>query len=161
MSIVRDRGGNTTFGNKFKFNSGYDFTFATDQAPVTQFNLNGRGSQDITYVRPVISFDTYDDAGCPACICFNMRVQVNGALYTYTKWSVTTYAWLFVEEVNSQFLERNGLYENGSLYKTETDSPSMALSSFAQENRNDFQCGPASVPHWAESDRRRPDKVHL
>ena len=57
--FVYCRGGYTTHGNKFKFNSGYDFNFAEDQDPVKTINLNQQGWDD-TYARPEVAFDTYE-----------------------------------------------------------------------------------------------------
>ena len=56
--FVYCRGGYTTHGNKFKFNSGYDFYFADDEDPVKAINLNQAG-WDETYARPEVAFDTF------------------------------------------------------------------------------------------------------
>jgi hypothetical protein len=126
--FVRLRGGYSTTGNKFEFNSGYDFKFASDQPRVKEFDLNQRGEMDDSYIRPVIAFETYRDAGTPACISFPMRVQRNGAFQSVA---------LFVEQVDNHFMERNGLYEDGALYKLTNDRPQMNNAfDFEKKNRD-------------------------
>ncbi len=127
--FVRHRGGNSTVGNKFKFNSGYDFQYATDRERVTEFNLNSQGLLDDAYIRPVIGFETFENAGVAAETAFPMRIQLNG---TYSKVA------LFVEQMDDRLLERYGLYGDGSLYKLVVDTPTMNdPNAFEKDNRDD------------------------
>ena len=126
--FIRDRGANTTNGNKFEFNSGYDFRYATDQPRVNEFNLNQRGAQDPTYVRPVLSFNTFIDAGVPALASFPMRTNLNGTFNNVSD---------FIGQVNDTMFERFGWYGDGSLYKLVTDVPQMNnASAFEKKNRD-------------------------
>ncbi|MBE3123234.1 MAG: lamin tail domain-containing protein, partial [Planctomycetes bacterium] len=128
--FVRDRGGASTNGHKFEFNSSYDFRFALDQARVKEFNLNFRGSMDDAYVRPVLAFEAFRDIGTPACIAFPMRIQQNGALHSSA-------VGIFIEQVDSHFLEREGLDPDGLLYKMTNDVPAMQYaSSFEKKSDN-------------------------
>jgi hypothetical protein len=126
--FVYCRGGYTTNGNKFKFNSGYDFTFAEDQDPVKTINLNQAG-WDESYARPKVAFETMSEAGVPASIVFPIRVQRNNAYYGVMN---------FIEQVNNQLLKREGIYENGAIYKGNTDYMSNSSSAyFTKLNRDE------------------------
>lgn len=92
---------------KFKFNSGDKFLYALDQAGVDEFNLNSTYS-DKAYIRQVLSWETYRDAGAVGCISFPMRVQRNGQFYSVA---------VFVEEPEEELLTRQGLDPQGALYK--------------------------------------------
>ncbi len=129
--FVYCRGGYTTHGNKFKFNSGYDFTFAEDQAPVKVINLNQQGF-DESYARPEVAFETMSAAGVPASIVFPVRVQRNNAYYMVMN---------FVEQVNNQLLKREGIYENGALYKGNTDTMVSASSNYFSKLNRDEESG--------------------
>jgi hypothetical protein len=128
---VRCRGGYTTSGNKFKFNSGYDFVYAEDQPAVTQLNLN-QGGWDETLMRPTVAYETLQAAGVPASNVFPLRVQRNGSYYRVMS---------FIEQFDDRLLEREGLYENGAIYKCYT--PGMypwevdSDDNYDKENRNE------------------------
>jgi hypothetical protein len=124
--FVRCRGGYTTNGNKFKFNSGYDFIYAEDQPSVTEINLNMQGWDD-TYTRPTVAFGTMSDAGVPASTVFPLRVQRNGQYYMVM---------YFIEQFDDRLLEREGLYGNGAIYKSYTDYMDNA-GNFRKENRDE------------------------
>jgi len=109
--FVRLRGGSSIVwpknSLKFDFNTGNFFYFSPDEAPVEEFNLNSTYS-DETYIREVLAWETYRDAGVPYSISFPMRVQQNGEFYSVA---------LFVEQPDERYLERQGLEPNGALYK--------------------------------------------
>jgi hypothetical protein len=94
---------------KFNFNSGEKFLFAADQAKVDEFNLNSTYS-DKSYIRQVLSWGTYQDAGAAGSLSFPMRVQQNGQFYSVA---------IFVEEPEEELLTRQGLDPEGALYKLE------------------------------------------
>ncbi|MAE75430.1 MAG: hypothetical protein CMJ85_01015 [Planctomycetes bacterium] len=108
---VRRRGGSSTGwakkNFKFDFNSGFHFQFDVAEGAAEEFNLNSTWS-DKSYVRRILSWDTYEQAGSPYCICFPMRVQQNGRFF-----SVAT----FVEQPDIRLLDRIGLDPSGALYK--------------------------------------------
>ncbi|MBN1582379.1 MAG: CotH kinase family protein [Anaerolineae bacterium] len=92
---------------KFDFNQGHYFQFSPDQDPVEEFNLNTNFS-DKAYIRQILSFETYRDAGVPYSISFPVRVQQNGDFYG---------VFIFVEQPDERYLERQGLDPDGALYK--------------------------------------------
>lgn len=92
---------------KFDFNQGYHFRYAPDERPVEEFNLNSTVT-DKSYIRQVLSWETFRDAGAPYSISFPLRVQQNGTFY-----SVST----FVEQPDERYLVRQGLDPAGALYK--------------------------------------------
>jgi hypothetical protein len=92
---------------KFDFNQGHHFQFLPDQAPVEEFNLNSTVT-DKSYIRQILSWETYASAGVPASISFPMRVQQNGAFHSVS---------VFLEQPDERFLERQGLDDDGPLYK--------------------------------------------
>jgi hypothetical protein len=109
--FVRSRGLTGTYWHKkslkFDLNQGYHFQFSPDQEPVEEFNLNSTYS-DKAYIRQVLAWETYRDAGSPYCISFPMRVQQNGAFYSVAIW---------VEQPDERYLERQGLDPKGAMYK--------------------------------------------
>ena len=124
---IRHRGGYTTNGNKIEFNSGYDFTFAEDEDPVKEINLNQQGWDD-TYTRPTLSFETMRESGVAASIVFPMRVQRNNQYYSVES---------FIEQFDKNLLKREGLYENDAIYKSYTDMSSTDVSGFEKKNRDE------------------------
>jgi len=109
--FMRSRGGSATGGTKVQFNRGYYFQFDPTLDPVSEIDLNFRGglAPDEAWIRPVIAFETFRDAGSPASICFPMRLQVNGQYGSVR---------IFVEEPDDEYLKRQGFYGDGALYKT-------------------------------------------
>lgn len=128
---VRCRGGYTTNGNKFKFNSGYDFVYAEDEPAVTQLNLN-QGGWDETLMRPTVAFETAQQAGVPASNVFPVRVQRNGSYYMVMS---------LLEQFDDRLLDREGIYKNGAIYKCYTpdmDPSQVAYDGyFDKENRDE------------------------
>ncbi len=109
--FVRIRGGfSTSFPKKsfkIEFNQGEYFKFSPDQEAVDEFNLNTTYS-DQSYIRPVLAFESYRDAGSIYSISFPMRVHRNASFYSVA---------LFIEQPDSTYIRRQGLSENGALYK--------------------------------------------
>ena len=109
--FVRLRGGYTTHGRKFEFNDGHHFLFDPNLPRVDEFNLNERGA-DPTYLRPILSWETYFNAGQPGSLAFPMHVRRNG---TYVDVRI------FIEQEDRDMLRRNGLDPDGALYKMYDD----------------------------------------
>jgi hypothetical protein len=92
---------------KFDLNSGAYFDYDPNRDPVEEFNLQSTFS-DKSYMRQVLAWATYADAGVPGSDAFHVRVQQNGAFYSVAEW---------VEQPDETMLARNGLDPNGALYK--------------------------------------------
>jgi hypothetical protein len=106
--FVRERGGYTAGGSqKFVFNRGHRFRFSPDHERVREFNLNSNGS-DSSYLRQPLAFETMRNAGSPASISFLMLSVLNGSVDRVG---------IFIEQVDEEFLKRNGLDPAGALYK--------------------------------------------
>jgi hypothetical protein len=107
--FVRQRGGYTVGAGskKFVFNSGYKFRFSDEYGRVREFNLNQNGS-DPSYARQPLAFETHRLAGCPSSQSFLMLSVLNGQVDRVG---------IFIEQVDEEFLERNGLDPRGALYK--------------------------------------------
>ncbi len=107
--FVRQRGGATVGAGskKFVFNSGRKFRFAAEYGRVKEFNFNQNGS-DPSYARQPLAFETHRRAGCPSSLSYLMLSVLNGQVDRVG---------IFVEQVDEEFLERNGLDPRGALYK--------------------------------------------
>lgn len=109
--FVRIRGGSSLLwpkpNFKFDFHSGYHFQFDPQEGKIEEFNLNSSYS-DKSYIRRLLAWETYAKAGADHCLAIPMRVQQNGSFY-----SVAT----FIEQPDEDLLKRNGLDEQGALYK--------------------------------------------
>ena len=92
---------------KFDFNPGFHFRSQPGQPRADEVNLNST-YQDKAMVRPQLAFETYQNAGAPACDAFSVRVQQNGGFYSVA---------VMVEQVDEIFLDRRGLDRQGALYK--------------------------------------------
>lgn len=108
---VRLRGENSVTWDKkslkFDFNPDHRFRQARDLARVDEINLNSTWS-DKSYIRQVLSWEMYRDAGAAYCRSFPLRIQQNGGFYSVA---------VFVEQPDAEMLARNGLDPRGSLYK--------------------------------------------
>jgi len=106
--FVRARGGYTARDSqKFVFNNGFKFRFSEDHGRVKEFNFNENGS-DSSYLRQSLAFETMRKAGCPASLSFLMLSVLNGQVDRVG---------IFIEQVDEEFLERNGYTSDGALYK--------------------------------------------
>jgi len=109
--FTRIRGFSATWWNKksykFDFNTGNHFLFAPDQPRVDEINVNTT-YVDKSYIRPVLAFEALDDAGVASPRAYNLRVHQNGEFYSVA---------VFVEQVDRDFLRRQGLDPDGALYK--------------------------------------------
>ncbi|MBN2023480.1 MAG: lamin tail domain-containing protein [Pirellulales bacterium] len=109
--FVRRRGNTSADWVKrnYKFDFGPDqrFKYAEGQPRVEEFNLNSTYS-DKAYIRQVLSAEVFRDAGAAYGEAFPLRVQQNGLFHSVA---------VFVQQVDEEFLEQNGLDEDGALYK--------------------------------------------
>jgi hypothetical protein len=109
--LVRSRGASAQSVNKksykFEFNVGHDFRYDSQEPRVTEINLNAT-FQDKAYIRAMLTFQSYADAGVPASDSFLMRIEQNGQFFSVAN---------FVEQIDEDFLEKRGLDPDGALYK--------------------------------------------
>jgi hypothetical protein len=126
--------GYSSGGTKIDFNKGYYFRWDADHLRVSEINLQMKGglAADDAWVRPILSFETYRDAGCPYCESFMVRVQQRTPTATNVLFRIN------VEQVDDEYLKRQGLYGDGALYKTpQADYPVMLSASvFEKKNRD-------------------------
>ena len=168
--FIRLRGGHTTHGRKFEFNDGHHFLFDPNLPRVDEINLNERGA-DPTYIRQILSWETYANAGQPGSLSFPLHVRRNGNYLAVR---------IFVEQPDRDLLRRNNLDPDGALYKmyddlqdgridgegvhrkkTRLDEDSSDLLALAggidtrNSNRNTFLFDnvniPAMINYWASS----------
>jgi len=109
--FVRLRGANTTHGRKFEFNDGHHFRFDPGLPRVDEFILNEKGNEP-TYIRQVLGWETYFNAGQPGSLSFPMHVRRNGRYLDVR---------IFVEQPDRDLLRRNNLDPDGALYKMYDD----------------------------------------
>ena len=104
----------------FKFAKGHGFAGeGYAEVPVSGFNMQSSYA-DKAYVREVLSYETFRDAGCPSHTAVPVALYQNGqffGLYTY------------LEDKDTQYLKRNGVDDNGSLYKAYSQCEYTALGS--------------------------------
>jgi len=106
--FVRQRGGYSNGSSqKFDFNRGDSFYINEKLTSVGEINMNAQGS-DSTYVRQPMAFDTHRAAGVPSCMSELWQMRVNGS---------TDRVGIFIEQVDEDFLKRNGYDPMGDLYK--------------------------------------------
>ena len=106
--FVRKRGGATNGSSqKFDFNKGDGLYINEEMPSVGEINMNAQGS-DSTYVRQTLAFEAYAQAGNASCNSALWYMQING---TFDRIGV------FIEQVDEDFLDRNGYDPDSDLYK--------------------------------------------
>ena len=106
---LRGRSINSTgkFAYKFDFNQHHHFVYDPNQPAVEELDLGSTGL-DKSYVRPIIGFELFRDAGADYSTTFPMRIQRNGQFFSV--------GW-FIENPDEDYLARNGLDPEGAFYK--------------------------------------------
>ena len=150
--FVRRRGGSTgryTKRNfKFDFNKGDHFLFDPSHPPVEEINLNATWS-DKSFVRQVLSWETYGQAGVASGLSFPVRLQQNGSFHSVAA---------FVEQPDEDLLARNGLDPHGTLYKmynTFTSSTRVEKKTRRWESNTDLAKFIAGVSGSSGTQRER------
>lgn len=109
--FVRVRGGSTTSlakkSYKFDFNPKHHFRFDARFGRASEINMNTTYT-DKSYIRQGLSYEVYHLAGAPASESFNVRIQQNGQFFSVAA---------FIEQPDDDLLLREGLGEEGALYK--------------------------------------------
>ncbi|HXJ55586.1 MAG TPA: lamin tail domain-containing protein [Verrucomicrobiae bacterium] len=88
-------------------NTGYKLRWKRGEDRVKAFDLLSTYG-DRAYMRLLLAFETFRDAGVPTHFAFPVRLQENNAFNGVMHW---------VEQANDDFLQRNGLDPDGPLYK--------------------------------------------
>jgi|GEM_PF-5880009 len=92
----------------FSFAEGHRFDApGFTAAPVNGFNLQSSYA-DKSYVREILSYETFGDGGCPSHRIVPVVVYQNGQFFGLYN---------FLEDMDSVYLERNGLDPEGGFYK--------------------------------------------
>jgi hypothetical protein len=131
---------------KFDFHRGYHFRYRDDVPRVEEFNLNATYT-DKSYIRQLLSYEAMRDAGVPYSEAFPLHVRQNDAFFSVAH---------FVEQPDEEYLQRNGLDDEGALYKISYVGNNVGLSSTGgAEKRNrreeDFSDLQALVAGLAQS----------
>ncbi len=92
---------------KFDFNRRDHFRFDPAERRVEEINVNTTYT-DKSYTRTVMAYGAFGAVGQPTCASFPLRMQQNGAFFSVA---------IFVEQVDEDYLRRNGLDPEGALYK--------------------------------------------
>ena len=92
---------------KFEFNKGYYFSYSDDFPEIDEFDLNTT-YRDKAYVRPILGFELYRDAGVPYCEVLPVHVRRNKNFFSVA---------IFTEHPDKTYLQRNGLDPEGTIYK--------------------------------------------
>ncbi len=96
----------------FKFPQGHDFSAAgLYPLPVQEIDMQGCYA-DKSYMREMLSYETYRDAGSPSRLINPVALFQNGAYYGL---------YLTMEPMEKEYLTRNGLDEEGAWYKAAQD----------------------------------------
>lgn len=92
---------------KFDFHPGHHFRFDPEERRVEEININTTYT-DKSFIRTQLAYETIQESGSPGCRAFNLRMQRNNAFFSVA---------IFVEQVDEDFLSRQGLDPEGALYK--------------------------------------------
>ncbi len=92
---------------KFDFNPGNHCRFDPNEGRVEEINVNTTYT-DKSFIRTQLAYETIEESGSPGCRAFNVRMQRNNAFFSVA---------IFSEQVDEDFLSRQGLDPEGALYK--------------------------------------------
>jgi hypothetical protein len=103
---------------KFFFPQGHDF-YDPELVPlrVDQFNLQSNYS-DKSYLREILAYETFRDAGNPYNLTFHVRLHQNGQFFGL---------YMYLEGMDDDYRERNGINDLGAWYKAFDDMRSRPL----------------------------------
>ena len=109
--FVRLRGDSTTTlpkqSNRIDFDREHAFRLSNDHERILKVDLDAQYI-DPSYLRNVLAMESYREAGGVAPLSFPVRLQLNGAFEGLR---------IFVEHIDADFMEREGLDPDGALYK--------------------------------------------
>ena len=110
---------------KFDFNPGYPFFFKETQDPVNEININST-FQDKSYIRPILTLETYIDAGVPSPEAYPLRLQRNDAFLSLA---------IAVEQIDDQFRNKWKLDVDGALYKMFSGLDDQSFINYEKKDR--------------------------
>ena len=113
---------------KFDFNPRYFFRYDQKEARVEEVNLNSTWS-DKSYIRQVLSWETFKNASAPYCNSFLVHLEQNNHFHSLA---------IFVEQPDARMLKRNRLDPRGALYKVNNDLSSILGVEKQQPADGDF-----------------------
>jgi len=107
--FARQRGGytNCIAAQKFVFHKSHQLFVNEKLGRVKEINMNGEGV-DTSYVKQPLAFQTFQAVGAAASESFLAWMRLNGAADRVA---------VLIEQVDDDFLARNGFDPKGSLYK--------------------------------------------
>lgn len=111
---------------KFVFNDGYHLTLPSSHV-VDELNLNAT-TNDPSYVRQILAWETFRDAGSPYSIALPIHVRRNGEFYALLT---------FIEQPEQSYFDRQGMDWKGALYKNNGNDLSTDTTNFEKKTRTD------------------------
>ncbi len=111
---------------KFIFNDGYHVMLPTSHQ-VDELNLNA-SPFDPSYVRQVLAWETFRDAGSPYSIALPIQVRRNGEFHALLT---------FVEQPERSYFERQDLDWEGALYKNGSNDLGSDTTYIEKKTRTD------------------------
>ena len=110
--FIRIRGGSSAGwakkNHKIEFNREHYCLIDPNEIRVDEINL-GSVYADTSYIRDLLSMEMHRNIGCPSSLCFPLRIHQNGQYHSMA---------VYIEQVDSKFLKRNGYDDENPLYKT-------------------------------------------
>lgn len=110
---------------KLDFNPGHHLLLRDGLARLEEINLNTTYT-DKSYVRAVLAYAHFQDAGLPCPEIFHVHLRQNGLFYSVC---------LFTEQVDEDFLSRHRLDPKGALYKGVAGSYMDTVAGFEKKTR--------------------------
>ena len=93
--------------HKIEFNSGNYFKFSEDESKVDEINIIAMYN-DGSYMRDYLSWEVFRDSGSPYCYNYYINLRQNAEFHSLA---------MFVEQIDGDYLRRNNLPDDCSLYK--------------------------------------------
>lgn len=112
---------------KFEFNDGYEFHISALSRTVDEINVNSN-IDDASFIRQVLAWEAYRDAGSPYSFAFPLRLERNGDFYgLYT----------VVEQPDGDYFDRNDMDYDGALYKVDSNALGGGTNGLDKRTRED------------------------
>ena len=93
--------------HKIEFNSGNYFKFSENESRVDEINIIAMYN-DGSYMRDYLSWEVFRDSGSPYCYNYYINLRQNAGFHSLA---------MFVEQIDGDYLRRNNLPDDCSLYK--------------------------------------------